>query len=128
MTTEPRCLRCGSDSKDVRQRVVNGPMTASRPCPDPWHDTPSSNEHVAQDRWLNTPDEKFNIDAILRTMQAELSDAYGSAKTMLKLWSRCIHSQQAEIERLRAKLDPENREPPHCATCGCGLPTAEVKP
>lgn len=28
----------------------------------------------------------------------------------------------AEIERLREKLKPENREPPHCSTCACGLP------
>ena len=34
--------------------------------------------------------------------------------------SRQHHESLDEIERLKAKLDFANREPPHCPSCNCG--------
>jgi len=47
-------------------------------------------------------DEKYNVPAILRMIDAEAKGAYGgSERTMIELVARLIRAQEAEIKRLR---------------------------
>jgi len=49
--------------------------------------------------------EKFNVPAILRMVDAEARAAYGgSERTMIELVARLIRAQEAEIKRLRSAL------------------------
>jgi len=58
-------------------------------------------------------DEKYNVDAIARMVDAAAKAAYGgSERTMIELIARLIRAQDAEIKRLRSQADNVNSEHP----------------